>query len=96
MISRRDVVKAGLAGSAALATGALQSSRTEAQALTSLQIFVPARAAAKRSSIAAVCQTAVTKRSGACSGAQNLLRSRHGRLASVRGRAGDRRRSRAR
>ena len=42
MISRRHVVKAGLAGSAALALAPLPSSRAEAQALTSLQIFVPA------------------------------------------------------
>jgi putative tricarboxylic transport membrane protein len=42
MISRRDVVKAGLAGSAAFALGPLQFRTAEAQALTSLQIFVPA------------------------------------------------------
>jgi putative tricarboxylic transport membrane protein len=42
MFSRRDVVKAGLAGSAALAFAPLQSRSARAQALTSLQIFVPA------------------------------------------------------
>src|SRR5262245_28426255 len=42
MFSRRDVVKAGLAGSAAFALGPLHSRDASAQALTSLQIFVPA------------------------------------------------------
>ena len=42
MISRRDVVKAGLAGSAALGLAPLSTRRAWAQALTSLQIFVPA------------------------------------------------------
>ena len=42
MFSRRDVVKAGLAGSGVLALEPLQSRRAWAQALTSLQIFVPA------------------------------------------------------
>ena len=41
MISRRDAVKAGLAGSAAFALG-LHPRDASAQALTSLQIFVPA------------------------------------------------------
>ena len=42
MISRRDVVKAGLAGSATLALAPVQSRSARAQAPTSLQIFVPA------------------------------------------------------
>jgi putative tricarboxylic transport membrane protein len=42
MISRRDVIKAGVAGSAALGLGLASSGRARAQAPTSLQIFVPA------------------------------------------------------
>ncbi len=42
MISRRDLVKAGLAGSATLALAPMQSRSAWAQAPTSLQIFVPA------------------------------------------------------
>jgi len=42
MISRRDVVKAGLAGSAALGLAPFQVRSVSAQAPTSLQIFVPA------------------------------------------------------
>ena len=42
MISRRDVVKAGFAGSAALGLAAFRPRSAWAQELTSLQIFVPA------------------------------------------------------
>ena len=43
MISRRDVIKSAIGGTAAIATGALASGQAAAQAApTSLQIFVPA------------------------------------------------------
>jgi putative tricarboxylic transport membrane protein len=42
MISRRNLVIGGVAGSAGLGLGLLPAGRAEAQAITSLQIFVPA------------------------------------------------------
>ncbi len=42
MISRRDIVKAGLAGSAAVGLASFRVRSAHAQAPTSLQIFVPA------------------------------------------------------